>query len=154
MEHSRLERKQQAGTLLGYCARCTICSMTPQPGQRITWRSKEHRNLWSLAAPACLKMLLLVETVEQKTWANYSREFSEECMLFFKSLASKPLERNPLKYPVVWYLSSLHPRIGLDPETALSFFEKLLQKLLSCRWLSAEKCDEAKLEFSTFAVWS
>jgi hypothetical protein len=70
-------------------------------------------------------------------------------MLFFKSLASKPLERNPLKYPVVWYLSSLHPRIGLDPETALSFFEKLLQKLLSCRWLSAEKCDEAKLEFST-----
>ena len=93
----------------------------------------------------------LVEQVEKskKVSRQQSLEFSEECLLFFKSLTLKLLDRNPLKYPVVRYISSLDPRrIGLDPQTALSYFEKLLANLLACRWLSAEECDEAKHEFS------
>ena len=76
----------------------------------------------------------LVEQVEKskKVSRLQSLEFSEEC-LFFKSLTLKLLERNPLKYPVVRYISSLDPRrIGLDPQTALSYFEKLLANLLAC----------------------
>ena len=71
----------------------------------------------------------LVEQVEEskKVSRLQSLEFSEECLLFYKSLALKLLERNPLKYPVIRYISSLDPRrIGLDPQTALSYFEKLL----------------------------
>lgn len=69
-------------------------------------------------------------------------EFQNECVEFLQKLASKLLERCPLQYPVVRYLVSLDPAfIANKPDTAISYFSSLLQKLISCKIREPDACD-------------
>ena len=78
-------------------------------------------------------------------------EFQNECQPFLKALSAKMLERCPLKYPIVRYLTSLDPRfMKEDPSRAQQRFEKLLLKLLQCKRLSPEPCDSSKQQYERF----
>ena len=78
-------------------------------------------------------------------------EFQNECQSFLKALSAKMLERCPLMYPIVRYLTSLDPRfMKEDPSRAQQRFEKLLLKLLQCKRLSPQLCDSSKQQYERF----
>ena len=61
------------------------------------------------------------------------------------------MQRCPLKYPIVRYLTSLDPRfMKEDPSRAQQRFEKLLLKFLQCNRLSPEQCDSSKQQYERF----
>ena len=77
-------------------------------------------------------------------------EFYTECQAFLKAVVEKMIERSPLKYPVVGYLSALDPRVMVaDPETTSIKFQRLLSTLLSLHRFSADECDQAKQQFES-----
>lgn len=77
--------------------------------------------------------------------------FFTECKKFLKTTTSKILERCPLKYPIFRNLTALDPQyIASHPKSALSKFEKLLDKLMECKRLSPSECDVAKEQYVAF----
>jgi len=70
--------------------------------------------------------------------------FMKECVLFLQKVASKLIERSPLKYPIVRYLKSLKPtHMAMKPEEAKDNFSKLLEKLKECKVQDGKTCDAA-----------
>jgi len=66
------------------------------------------------------------------------------CVLFLQKVASKLIERSPLKYPIVRYLKSLKPtHMAMKPEEAKDNFSKLLEKLEECKVQDGKTCDAA-----------
>ena len=61
-------------------------------------------------------------------------EFQNECITFCQKLASKLMERCPLQYPIVRYLTSLDQEFMIkDPEASLRCFTKLLETLITLK---------------------
>ena len=79
--------------------------------------------------------------------------FKTECVKLLSALTSKLIDRCPLKYPLVQYLSSLNPKKLISSGTdATDKFEKILQILLNGGWRSAEECDQLLSLYKTFSV--
>ena len=68
-------------------------------------------------------------------------------------MTAKLIERCPLKYPLVRYLSSLNPpkMISLTSDVTAKL-EKILQILMNGSWRSAEECDELLSQYKAFLV--
>ena len=75
-------------------------------------------------------------------------EFYHGCRIFLQSVVSKLVERCPLKYLMVRYLTALNPKdIAKDQEAAQDNFDKLIGKLLSSKWLDTSLCDDASNQY-------
>ena len=78
-------------------------------------------------------------------------EFQSQCLTFLQTLSTKLLERCPLQYPVVRYLTCLDPRyMAARPEQATNKMTQLLKKLLHLRQRRAEDCDAIIRQYKTF----
>ena len=79
-------------------------------------------------------------------------------MQLLSDMTAKPIERCPLNYPLVRYLSSLNPlKMISSASDVTAKFEKILQILMigSCR--SAGECDELLFQYKAFGkcrTWS
>ena len=75
-------------------------------------------------------------------------EFYQGCALFTKEMCKKILERSPLKYNFVRFVSSISPStINNSPDAAKKRMEKLLLHLAMCRWISNCDGDAATSQF-------
>ena len=79
--------------------------------------------------------------------------FKTECVQLLSTMTAKLIERCPLKYPLVTYLSSLNPpkMIGSASDVTAKF-EKILQILMNGNWRSAGECDELLSKYKAFSV--
>ena len=79
--------------------------------------------------------------------------FKTECVQLLSAMTAKLIERCPLKYPLVTYLSSLNPpkTISLASDVTAKF-EKILQILMNGNWCSAGECDELLSKYKAFLV--
>ena len=69
--------------------------------------------------------------------------FKTECVQLLSAMTAKLIERCPLKYPLVTYLSSLNPpKMISSASDVTAKFEKILQILMNGNWRSAGECDE------------
>ena len=96
---------------------------------------------------------VIIEKLEKDKKASQMQllEFYTECQTFLKVMVEKMIERCPLKYNTVGFLSCLDPRTMIHhAETAGTKFQNLLSKLLSLRRFSAQECDDAKRQFELF----
>ena len=82
---------------------------------------------------ATRKILRDVQT-EQKVSDGQVFEFKNYCILFLQSLATKLLERCPLQYQVVRYLTCLDPRIMVgNPDQAIRKMTELLENMMTLK---------------------
>ena len=78
-------------------------------------------------------------------------EFQNECITFCQKLASKLMERCPLQYPVVRYLTSLDPVFMVkDADAAVRCFIKLLETLINSKIKNAESCDALLSQYKSW----
>ena len=64
--------------------------------------------------------------------------FKTECVQLLSAMTAKLIERCPLKYPLVTYLSSLNPPKMISSASHVTAkFEKILQILMNGNWRSA-----------------
>ena len=79
--------------------------------------------------------------------------FKTECVQLLSAMTAKLIERCPLKYPLVTYLSSLNPpkMISLASDVTAKF-EKILQILMNGNWRSAGECDELLSKYKALLV--
>ena len=88
---------------------------------------------------------------QQKASARQILEFRSQSITSLQSVANKLIERCPLKYPVVRYLSCLDPRVmARDTGDAVDKMTKLLDKLIRLKQATAEQCDTALSEYKAF----
>ena len=79
--------------------------------------------------------------------------FKTECVQLLSAMTAKLIERCPLKYPLVTYLSSLNPpKIINSASDVTAKFEKILQILINGNWRSAGECDELMSKYKAFLV--
>ena len=76
--------------------------------------------------------------------------FKTECVQLLSAMTAKLIDRCPLKYPLVTYLSSLNPPKMISDATAK--FEKILPILMNGNWRSAGECDELLSKYKAFLV--
>lgn len=80
-------------------------------------------------------------------------EFYQECITFMSKTVEKLNERSPLKYSLVRALQSLDPRfVALHTEKATEKFQVLLRKLLDCKWLTSDMCDNILQQFKRWIL--
>ena len=69
--------------------------------------------------------------------------FAARCVQLLSAMTAKLIERCPLKYPLVTYLSSLNPpKMISSASDVTAKFEKILHILMNGNWRSAGECDE------------
>ena len=79
--------------------------------------------------------------------------FKTECVPLLSAMTAKLIERCPLKYPLVTYLSSLNPpKMISSASDATAKFEIILQILVNGNWRSAGECDELLSKYKAFLV--
>ena len=79
--------------------------------------------------------------------------FKTECVQLLSAMTAKLIERCPLNYPLVTYLSSLNPpKMISSASDVTSKFEKILQILMNGNWRSAGECDELLSKYKAFLV--
>ena len=79
--------------------------------------------------------------------------FKTECVQLLSVVTAKLIERCPLNYPLVRYLSSLDsPKMISSTSDVTAKFEKILQILMNGNWHSAEECDELLSHYKAFLV--
>ena len=79
--------------------------------------------------------------------------FKTEYMQLLSAMTAKLIERCPLKYPLVTYLSSLNPpKMISSASDVTAKFEKILQILLNGNWRSAGECNELLSKYKAFLV--
>ena len=79
--------------------------------------------------------------------------FKIECVQLLSAMTAKLIERCPLKYPLVTYLSSLNPpKMISSASDVTAKFEKILQILINGNWRSAGECDELLSKYKAFLV--
>ena len=79
--------------------------------------------------------------------------FKTECMQLLSAMTAKLIERCPLKYPLVTYLSSLNPPNMISSASNVTAkFEKILTILMNGNWRSAGECDELLSKYKAFLV--
>ena len=79
--------------------------------------------------------------------------FKTECVQLLSAMMAKLIERCPLNYPLVRYLSSLNPpKMISSTSDVTAKFEKILQILMNGSWRSAEECDELQSQYKAFLV--
>ena len=79
--------------------------------------------------------------------------FKTECVQLLSAMTAKLIERCPLKYPLVTYLSSLNPpKMISSASDVTAKFEKILQILMNGNWRSAGECDELLSKYKVFLV--
>ena len=73
--------------------------------------------------------------------------FKTECVQLLSARTAKLIERCPLKYPLVSYLSSLNPpKMISSASDVTAKFEKILQILMKGNWRLAGECDDAPVQ--------
>ena len=79
--------------------------------------------------------------------------FKTECVQLLSAMTAKLIERCPLKYPLVTYLSSLNPpKMISSASDVTAKFEKILQILMNGNWRSAGECDELLSKYKALLV--
>ena len=79
--------------------------------------------------------------------------FKTECVQLLSAMTAKFIERCPLKYPHVTYLSSLNPpKMISSASDVTAKFGKILQILMNGNWRSAGECDELLSKYKAFLV--
>ena len=79
--------------------------------------------------------------------------FKTEWVQLLSAMTAKLIERCPLKYPLVTYLSSLNPpKMISSAGDVTTKFEKILQILMNGNWRSAGECDEPLFKYKAFLV--
>ena len=79
--------------------------------------------------------------------------FKTECVQLISAMTAKLIERCPLKYPLVTYLSSLNPpKMISSASDVTAKFEKILQILMNGNWRSAGECDELLSKYKALLV--
>ena len=79
--------------------------------------------------------------------------FKTECVQLLSAMMAKLIERCPLKYPLVRYLSSLNPpKMISSASDVTAMFDKILQILMNGNWHSAGECDELLSKYKAFLV--
>jgi len=77
--------------------------------------------------------------------------FRVGCCNCLAAMTDKLQERSPLQYSLLRNLSCLSPpNLATKPEICQSNFKKLLQVLLSKKQFSADHCDVANRQFTSF----
>jgi hypothetical protein len=78
-------------------------------------------------------------------------EFRQECRSFLVKLLSKVLDKSPVKYPIVRYMSVLDPRtLIIDKEKSSSKLSSILKVMTEKKRISEQICDSILTEFSHF----
>ena len=77
--------------------------------------------------------------------------FKTECVQLLSAMTAKLIERCPLKYPLVTYLSSLNPPKMISSACDVTA-KKILQILMNGNWRSAGECDELLSKYKAFLV--
>jgi len=99
-----------------------------------------------------VKALLRAAEKDKKASALQMYSFQVECRLLLRKLTVKLLERCGLKYPIVRHLVAMDPRyIVKQPEDACEQMGKVLEKLMSWKWLTGDECDVTLREFKNLA---
>ena len=79
--------------------------------------------------------------------------FKTDCVQLLSAMTAKLIERCPLKYPLVTYISSLNPpKMISSASDVTAKFEKILQILMNGNWRSAVECDELLSKYKAFLV--
>ena len=79
--------------------------------------------------------------------------FKTECVQLLSAMTAMLIERCPLKYPLVRYLSSLNPpKMISSASDVTANFEKILQILMNGSWCSAGERDELISQYKAFLV--
>ena len=78
--------------------------------------------------------------------------FITECVQLFSAMTAKLIERCPLKFPLVRYLSVNPPKMISSASDDTAKFEKILQIPMNGSWRSAEECDELLSQYKAFLV--
>ena len=79
--------------------------------------------------------------------------FKTECVQLHSAMTAKLIERCPLKYPLVTYLSSLNPpKMISSASDVTAKFEKILQILMNGNWRSPGECDDLLSKYKAFLV--
>lgn len=80
-------------------------------------------------------------------------EFRVQCKTCLKSIAAKILEKAPIRYPIVRYVSCLDPReMAKSPDSCKKRLERLLLKLVELKRIEERDCDGIKREYNTFLI--
>ena len=77
-----------------------------------------------------------------------------ECVQLLSAMTAKLIERCPLKYPLVTYLSSLNPpKMISSASDVTAKFEKILQILMNGNWRPpGDECDELLSKYKAFLL--
>ena len=96
----------------------------------------------------------LKSVTDNKTISEFAvLTFKTECVQLLSAMTAWLIERCPLKYPLVTYLSSLHPpKMISSASDVTAKFEKILQILMNGNWRSAGECDELLSKYKAFLV--
>ena len=79
--------------------------------------------------------------------------FKTECVQLLSAMTAKLIERCPLKYTLVRYLSSLNPpKMISSASDVTAKFENILQILMNGSWRSVGECDELLSQYKAFLV--
>ena len=79
--------------------------------------------------------------------------FKIECVQLLSAMTAKLIERCPLEYPLVRYLSSLNPPKMISSASDFTAkFGKILQILMNGSWRSPGECDELLSQYKAFLV--
>ena len=104
---------------------------------------------FGFAAPRSLKSVTDNKTISELAVLT----FKTECVQLLSAMTAKLIERCPLKYPLVTYLSSLNPpKMISSASDVTAKFEKILQILMNGNWRSAGECDELLSKYKAFLV--
>lgn len=77
-------------------------------------------------------------------------QFRSECRLFLQKMASKMLERSPLRFTVVRNAGSLSPETMCATPASTKQFKNLLTAFYRAKRMSSEFCERASQEYETF----
>ena len=104
---------------------------------------------FSFAARRSLKSVMDNKTISELAVLT----FKTERVQLLSAMTAKLIERCPLKYPLVTYLSSLNPPMMISSASDVTAkFEKILQILMNGNWRSAGECDELLSKYKAFLV--
>lgn len=85
---------------------------------------------------------------KEKVSALQILEFHQGTLKFLQCIVKKLVERSPLKYPIVKYLSALDPKKMVSkPEKAQYNFNKLLEQFIASNRYTPGECDTLKDQF-------
>ena len=132
-----------------WCDRCWSWCWSHLEGTIVGWfyyELMEYFTLWDQAALIMLMIwlkfmpgfVLMQQALRRKEKISPlgERSFKKDCLQIVSNITAKILEKSPLKYSVVQYLSSLDPsKMAHDPATCKALFRSLVQKLLQCKQL-------------------